>query len=542
VKTGPPAPATAAAPRPRGGDLLILAALMALALAPLAGLAVRVWTRGGVITGADGFLVADPMQYLAWLREAGHTIGVENLYDLRSGPHAFVHPGVLVSGLLHRLGLGVAAAYLVWKPVAAALLFWGAFRWSARFLDRAGDRRVAIVAALFFASPLAALIAWTGFGGQDVKFDMDFVSGELWTGTYLWGYLFTAIAVGLMPLALLGYERGRAGGSRRALALAAAGGLLVAWLQPWQGMTCALVIAGAEAVLWWRAGRGRAAFGAALRDVLPVAAAIALPLVYYLLLSRYDESWRLAGVINDFGRWPAWVTIAGLAPLAIPAAFALRLPAPSWADVALRVWPLAGLAVFYQPAGTFPFHAFQGLALPLAVMGMLAVRHGLGTRPLPLAPVALVLALLVVPGTLYRADELRGAVNAGRQPFFLRAGEREAMRFVEASPLPGGILAPVYSGIVLPAYTGREVWIGPGSWTPDRERRDRVAEDLFSGRLTPAEAQALVRESGARFVFADCNGRRDITPLIAPVVTGPPRRFGCARVWTVRPQYVREGL
>ena len=38
------------------------------------------------------------------------------------------------------------------------------------------------------------------------------------------GYLFTAIAVGLLPLALLAYERGREGGGARWLAFAAAGG------------------------------------------------------------------------------------------------------------------------------------------------------------------------------------------------------------------------------------------------------------------------------------------------------------------------------
>ena len=43
-----------------------LAALAALAVAVLGGLLLRVWIKGGVVTGADGFLVADPLQYLDW--------------------------------------------------------------------------------------------------------------------------------------------------------------------------------------------------------------------------------------------------------------------------------------------------------------------------------------------------------------------------------------------------------------------------------------------------------------------------------------------
>ncbi len=517
-------------PRPRGADWIVLTALLALALAPLAGLLVRVWTQGGVVTGGDGFLVADPLQYLNWLRESGEHGAAGNLYDLAPGPRPFVHPLILLSGGLHRLGLGVAAAYLAWKPAAVLALFAGAFAWAGRFLVRAGDRRLAVVLALFFASPVAALVGWAGIGGGPTKFDVDFISGELWTGTYLWGYLFTAIGVGVMPLGLLAYERGRDGGGGRARALAAALGLFVAWLQPWQGITFALILVAAEFLTWRRARRRVAA---AARDLVPVLTATALPLVYYLLLSRYDSAWELAGIVNDFGRWPLWVTVAGLAPIALPALLAYRLPAPSFGDLALRIWPIAGLVVFYQPAGTFPFHAFQGLALPLAVLGVLAVRDALGERSLPIAAVLAVCALLIVPGSLYRADELRGAVSAGRQPFFLEPDERDALRWIEAAPERGGVLTPVYSGLLIPAYTGRETWIGAGSWTPDFARRQILTDRLFSGRMGPAEARRVVRESGARFVYADCHGRTDLTALLSPVVTGPPRRFGCARVWTV---------
>ena len=94
--------------------------------------------------------------------------------------------------------------------------------------------------------------AGRGSGTRATKLQIDFVTGELWSGSYLWGYLFTAIAVGLLPLALLAYERGRGGGS---LAPRRRAGLLCAWLQPWQGATLAFVLAGAEVVL---VARGRA--------------------------------------------------------------------------------------------------------------------------------------------------------------------------------------------------------------------------------------------------------------------------------------------
>jgi hypothetical protein len=507
----------------------VLTALFALAVAPLLGLLVRVWTQGGLVTGADGFLVADPLQYVNWIRQAGDHLAVANLYDLADGPHSFVHPGVVLSGLLHRLGLSPVASYLVWKPVAVAVLFAGALLVTRRFLERRDDRRLALVVALFFASPIAALIGWAGIGGNDVKFDVDFVTGELWPGTYLWGYLFTALAVGLVPLGLLAYERARNGGGARPLAAAAACGLFSAWMQPWQGATFALVLVATE-LLCLRRGRKLLA---AARELAAPLAATAAPLVYYYVLSKSDASWELAGAVNDFPRWPLWVTVVGLLPLALPALFAYRLPAPDFGSLALRVWPLAGLLIFYQPAGTFPFHAFQGLSLPLSVLACIGLRRWLGERTVPLAPAVAAVLVLCVVGMAYRANELREAVNLGRQPFFLEDGEHDALRRLADHPEPGGVLAPVYSGIVVPAYTGRETYIGAGSWTPGFQRRQEEMEALFDGRLTTEEARDLVRRTGAAFLYSDCHGRADIARIVRPF-TEPPERFGCATLYRVR--------
>ena len=528
--TAAPAPAEAPArPSMARGDWVVLGALAALAVAPLVGLLIRVWTKGGVITGGDGFLVTDPLQYVNWLRQSADFGAAANLYDLAPSSHSFVHPGIFISGLLYRLGFGVVLSYLAWTPVAVTALFAGAFLFAGRFLARPGDRRTAIICGLFFASPIAAFVGWLAAASSSAKFDLDFVSGELWAGTYLWGYLFTAIGVGLMPLGLLAFERAVIGRGQRFLWLAAAIGLIVGWLQPWQGATYALILIASVAI----AHRGDCSeLRRGATRLLPVLLATALPLIYYFALSKSDDAWRLAGEVNNFPRWPLWVTVVGLAPLAIPALFAYRLPARNLGDWMLRIWPIAGLVIFYLPIGTFPFHAFQGLALPLAILAMLAVRGRLGERALPPLATIVVVGLLVVPGTVYRADQLRGAVNAGRQAFFLEPGERDAMRWLERQPEAGGVLATVPDGAYISAYTGRPVWIGAGSWTPDFAMREVAVNGLFSGSSSAAADQALVQASGARFIYASCRVSADVSAKLASVV-GPPRRFGCARVWQV---------
>jgi hypothetical protein len=259
-----------------------------------------------------------------------------------------------------------------------------------------------------------------------------------------------------------------------------------------------------------------------------VAAAGAAPLLYYLALSRWDESWALAGAANELGSWPWWVTVIGLAPLVLPAATGWRAAPGDFAGHALRLWPLAVLIVYLQPFGTFPAHALQGLTLPLVVLAFL----GAGARLRPWI-LAAFLALMIVPGTVQRALSLRDEVQRERQPFFLANGERAALAWLERAPEAGGVLAPAYSGPLVPAYTGRETWIGAGSWTPGYARRAQLAERLFAAALDGPEAQRVVRASGARFVFADCHGRRDVTRLLAGTVD-PPLRFGCAAVWRVR--------
>ena len=492
----------------------LLLALLVLAFAPLAGLLLRVWTKGGYVSGGDGLLVVDQMQYLNWLRQAGDHLLIENLYDLAPGPRTFLHPGLAVSGALHSLGVGTIAAYLVWKPIAVLALWAGAIVWCARFLAPGRRRTAAVCLALFFASPVAAIVGQTGLGGPSLKIDFDFLSGELTSGNYLWGYPFTAIAVGLMPLGLIAHER-------RRHAWAAAAGLLIAWLQPWQGATYLLVVLGAQAVLWRRRGE-RPDAATAL-----VAAATVAPLAYYLVLSLTDPSWERAQLANDFGTWPAWVTVVGLAPLVLPALTGLKGAAEDFGQLALRLWPVAALVVYLLPFGTFPAHALQGMTLPLVTLAFL----GVGARWRPWAVLA-ALVVLIVPGTAYRVDALRQAVNLGRQPFFLTDGEHAALRWLDRAPAAGGVLAPVYSGLLVPAFTQRETWVGTGSWTPDYDARLRRAERLFAGRASRAEAEALVRGSRARFVLSDCHGRADIDALVR-AVAGRPRRFGCATVWEV---------
>ena len=517
-------------------EWIVLAGLTGLAFAVLVGLLVRTSVKGGFVTGGDGYLVVDPLQYLNWIRQSSQHLAAANLYDFGPLDYTFVHPGILISGLAYRLGLGLVASYALAKPVAVLAIFFGVTRLVHRFIEPKADRRLALVLALFYCAPAAAIAGWTLKPWAAAKFQLDFAGGETWTGSYMWGYVFTAVAVGLVAIGILSWESARTG-DRRALGVTAACALFAAWLQPWQGATLVAVVLLVELIrfvsraetasFWTVAGRAGLVVGSAL-----------VPLVYYLVLSKTDPAWELAGKANDLPRWPVWVLLATLLPLALPAAWSYRPGGGRWGDagsVALRVWPLAALAVYYAPLGTFPFHAVQGIQFPLAVLAVLAVRDllGDGRQRLGLLIGLSCAAVLILPGTIYRVVQMKDAVNAGLQPFFLTDDEHAALEYLNDATAPGGVMTENYLGTVIPAYTGRQTWLGAGSWSPNFETRRKNLDRLFAGQLTDQAARDLIVRPGAGFILEDCRADPRFFSQVRPFTEIVWKR-GCVTVLKIK--------
>ena len=231
--------------------------------------------------------------------------------------------------------------------------------------------------------------------------------------------------------------------------------------------------------------------------------------------------------------WPWWAIALTIAPLALPAILAYRIPADGWQEKAVRVWPLAALVVYLLPFGTFPYHSFQGLAIPLsilAVQGTLTVwRH-----PRPLA-VAGLLFLMTVPGIAHKLEVSIHSIRSAGDPFWVFDDEVRALKAIERDPRPGGVLGPVYAGYMLPSTTGRETWIGALSWTPDWRARQQLADGLIvDGTVRGQAARDFVTSTRARFVFVDCRpGLRDLEADLEPILEST-RRFGCASVYTIK--------
>jgi hypothetical protein len=424
----------------------------------------------------------------------------------------------LVSGLGARLGLGVEWSYLLWKPVAALALFGGFAAYLHRFLAGRWQRLAALVLALFFFSPFVLLES----GGEAHA-----LAGELMTAGLLWGYLPSVLSVALMPVFLLGLERLASADerpSRVTIALVSGCGLLVSWLHPWQGEVLLLIVGGL--VAW-----ARLDIDLIRRLALPAAATV-VPLAYYFLLGVANSAWALARDISiNAPDRPLWALAVAVLPLAVPALLGVRGPAQDVGERALRLWPAAALGVFVLTP-SFPEHALAGVSLPLAVMAVRGMAPLLSGRRVAAALSAIGVAALALVGPLNAGDAVRDSIRDPVQPVWTTDDERASLDWLADQPGEGGVLTTPFLAPAVPALTGRWVRAGHPSWTQDYHARVASANALFDGRLSAAQARALIDDSGVTWVVADCSRRGDLRRMLGDAVTGM-WRFGCATVYRV---------
>jgi hypothetical protein len=474
--------------------------------------------HGRLWTGTDGVYLADQLQYLAWIRDASRHVLASNLFVLHATPADYFQPSIALSGGLTALGVAPWLALLIWKPIAVGACFFAVRQYVARSLPTRLGRRTALVLALFFGS-------FTVIHGSPGTI------GDMSLGFLSWGYVFALLAVAVLVAALLAYDRLRS--RDRAGWLPGALGMLAGLLHPWHGALLIVTILGAEASL--RVGYRRETRGLALPVVTILLTA--LPLLYYVLLGRLDQSWHLARVASKHS-FPLWPIALAVVPLLVPAALAYARRPRSFLPAATRAWPLAALVVYVLSASGFaatPLHAVQGVTIPLAVLAVEGARRlDWSRRPHRGVLVGAGVLAFTVPVTVSQAvyaqqlTEPR-AGSAG----FIAPDESRALTYLAHDPDPGGVIARSYLGLLVPAATGRHTFVGHCLWSePGCDQRLVTVRDLFEGRLAPSRARAVVRATRARFLLADCRPTAELGRMLGPLIRSE-HVFGCARVYEI---------
>ncbi len=497
-------------------ELGLLGIFAALSLWVLALDLWQVVVHGRTWTGTDGFFVVDQMQYLAWIQDASRHLLASNLFVLHATPTDYFQPAVAISGGLVWLGVAPWLALMLWKPVAVVAMFYGARAYAHRSLSGRWERRSVLALALFFAS-------------FSVVYGSFSVVGDLIPAFLSWGYVFGLMAVAALVLALVEYDRGRQrnGLSYRPALL----GALASALHPWQGELLIVIVLATELAF----NGDRVSVKHRLRLAAVTVAATGLPLLYYLILGRFDLSWSLArdASKHDFSFWTVALAIG---PLLVPALLGYRIRPRTFLGAVTRIWPVAAMFVYVLSASgvsATPLHAFDGISIPLAVLAVQGVQRA-GWRRVPhrQALGALAIGAVTIPATVYLlavAPEFMGAGQGNSN--FIAPGESRALSYLRAEPMKGGVLTRFYLGSLVPGITGRRTFVGNCLWSePGCTPRAIQSQQLFDGSMSSSAARSFVRETGARFVLADCQTTSDMNRLLGPTVIST-RRFGCATVY-----------
>src|SRR5258708_11985584 len=234
--------------------LLALAAWARLTVGTLLGCA-----RGRTFEGGSAMYgSADHLQYMAWIRDASARVLASNLFQATADRHVFLQPMFTFSGILVRSGVPIQIAFLLWEPIAVVVLLIGVLAYARRLMISPFDQVMFAALGLFYFSPLAAAVHWSGVGSPEDAFGFVTIAIETFNAGALWGYAPSAITIGLVPLVFIGSERAPA--AKRdtraraiALLLSSPAPFIPSWLHPWPGATIVLVLAG---FLIWAPLRG----------------------------------------------------------------------------------------------------------------------------------------------------------------------------------------------------------------------------------------------------------------------------------------------
>jgi hypothetical protein len=545
---------TSATGRARAAAIAVLILFVALSLTVVGVLVWNVYVNGAIWTGSVGY-VFDSMQYLAWIREGADHFLAGNLFSFEPPVRNYLNPGLIISSGLSLLGLSIPLAYAFWIPVGIAALIWVVRKFTA-WLELSGWTAVAVIAlALLYKIPAARLLeAHVPVANFNA---LTYAGTDAWPVYWSWGFSLTAISVALLCLGIMRYDKVRSLGARASWSLMAIA-LFCSWLQPWQGAILLALIVGGEVIAGF-ALKDRAGLRGRVTLLATTVVAGTLPLAYYAILGKVDESWRINGVqANTYVSGVSWWTpFALLLPLLLGAAFAYRARPASYRDIAIRLWPLVAIAemltIQATKAGNTSTHSLKGITFPLAVLAVagtaplfakLAKRSAGGAAALAVV----VVGLLFVPGAITQVDSQLKDMSMGQRGgyYYVNKHDEEALKWLTTQKGPGNVFASSLYGSMVPWRTDRSTWVGHETWTPRFQGRSYFNENLLDGHL-PAIAfglspAAVVKWSGARWVFQDCYRRMiqraskypTLDSQLAPIVEST-HKFGCATIWVIKP-------
>ena len=502
----------------------------------------------------NGFLMnyGDNNSYLAKMYEGWNGSWRFTLpYTADPGQGGYIFMFYLFLGhLAHWLGLPLEIMFNLVRILGAMLMLAALVRFMTVFLGKQGSRVWTAVLWAIFGSGLGWLVVMTGYMTADTWVVDGFPFLSAFTNPHF------SIGIALM---LWIFSRVDAPPTLRNGLLDFVTALAMGIMAPFSVVVTLAALGGDALWRWrlWRTGYWRRLGWVRL---LWIGLGGGPMLLYQVWLTKVDPVLAAWNAQNITPSPPPWDLLAAFSPpllLAVVGGWMVvkatrrvsppAEPAPdseiSAADSSAREWPegarllvvwaVLGILLLYVP---FPLQRrfILGLYIPLVGLAVLALdrvtwRPGLVRAALfgiSLPPNLIVLTIMIF-----------SALN--HNPIlYMTHDEASAMAWIRANtPTHALILAAPDTGTLIPAKTGRRVIYGHVYETANAAQEMQTVEDYFSGKMDPAQAQALLTTRQVDLVF--CGPREQVESGLptCPVAAGLPVVFqqGAVTLYAAHP-------
>jgi len=414
--------------------------------------------------------IDDGAVYLSWMRQAadGHVF-IRNLFTNEPQPVLQFNVLFLKMGWFAAFThLPLIAVFHLFRIVLGIALILGIWQFSKLFLDDERQRRLLV--------PLVGLSAGIGWLIPNVKAMEGSV--DVWQPeaiTFLSIYLNPLFLAALLLMlgAFYWLELARRQGRIRYAVFAGLALLVLGNVHTYDVLTVACVWTAYLIVL----GVVERRFPARAVAYSALAVAIALPSIAYQFHVYHIDPIYRARANTPILSPPIWSFFEGyglvLIGAIVGAVLLFRNPQSAIRNRLLPVvWAVVGFAIPYAPIAQ-QRKLVMGLHIPLCILCAYALSRLLSRLPGTLGRTLLVAALVVAAGSNARFMGYDMKLLADRQTVthytpYMQEHELAAMRYLRAHAKPSDtIFAPPTFSLFAPALTGRQVYYGHWSETPN---------------------------------------------------------------------------
>ena len=471
---------------------------------------------GGFLFGLD-----DMWSYVAKMRYGAYDGWLFRLFyttEVHSGGFVFGFHLALgkLAGLITGQGARVSAetlvvTYHIARIICGSILLLVMYRFGAEYLETPAKRRLAWALAA-----IAGGLGWiwtvisAATDARTIPTPVEFVIPEAFTLLLPYGLPHLALARSLLLIGWILFFRSLDNGRLSSAVLAGVAWLGMGILVPFYVALLGTLIAVWLGVLWFN----RRALP--LNELRFAASAGVVPLIILIYngwlfsTNKVFAQWAAQNILHSPPFLDYLLAYIVLILLGIPAIINLLKAGLNHRTVLLIVWPITALALAYVPINV-QRRMLEGVIIPLTILATMGLWSLVGEKPDDRSAMILwrlrqigggIVLSFLLPSAVLLIGGGAMAASKSEQPLFQSTDELDVLHWLGQRAQPGSVvMVTPQVGNILPAYAPVRVYTGHGPETIGAPNKEIRARAFFEGTMKSSDAQALLEEIRARYVW-----------------------------------------